>query len=277
VRQQQFFCTADVDSMVTSQNLQRLRQRAPQIIFAAVVIAAAAYLLFEILEDVLVEGAPLTGGPLLWLWDAIISVTRNVTGAISSWGYVGIFTLMLLESTSLPVPSEVVLPFAGYLVSLGQMSFWATLALATGAGIAGSLVDYYIGLRGGDFLKKRRILGRVLFSMDQLNVVANWFNRYGAVTVFLSRLIPGFRTLISFPAGAVKMSLPKFAAYTAVGCLLWNGLLIYSGYFLGSSWKQVAGVSHYIIIGIAVVLVVSFVGFLLWRRRRAKRCQKAEF
>lgn len=246
-----------------------LRRKAPQIIAATIIIIIIVYVSFELLEDILIEGAPITSGPLI---SAIISFTKDVTTTVSSWGYPGIFGLMLLESSSLPIPSEVILPYAGYLVSTGyhQLNFWVTVAVATVAAIAGSLVDYYIGLKGIEVLAKKRVLGRVLFSIDQLAVAGKWFDRYGSFMVFIARLIPGLRTLISFPAGAAKMPLTKFLAFTTAGCLLWNTILIYVGYYLGANWREVAGVSHYIIIGVIVAFALLVVAYLVFRRRKRK-------
>ncbi len=257
--------------MVSPATLSRVRQKAPQIIFAAIITVVVAYVLFEVLEDVVLEGAPISSGPLLWLWNAIILVTRNVTSAVSSWGYSGVFVLMLLESSSLPIPSEVILPFAGYLVSTGQLNFWACLGFATIAGIVGSLVDYYIGLKGAHALAEHRIFGKTFFTKPQLETAMHWFVRYGAITVFFSRLVPGFRTVVSFPAGAARMSMTKFVAYTTSGCLVWNGLLIYLGIFLGENWSEVAGVLHYFIIAVAAAIVLSIVGYLLFRQQRKRR------
>ena len=223
----------------------------------------------EVLEDGLVEGVPLTSGPLRWLWNGIISITHYITESVSSWGYPGFFALMLLESSSLPIPSEVILPFAGYLVSLGQLNFWWTVVVATAAGTVGSLIDYYIGWKGWNFLRHRSILGRSIFSMGQFEVAVGWFSRHGSIVVFLSRLVPVIRTIVSFPAGAIKMPLVKFVAYTAAGCFMWNALLIYFGYFLGSKWAMVAGISHYLIIAV-VALVTSLAGYLIWRKRKAR-------
>jgi membrane protein DedA with SNARE-associated domain len=256
--------------MTFQRNLQGIRRKAPQIVVIAIALAIIVYVLVEILEDIFVQGIPITVNPIVAF---IVSLTQNATATVSGWGYWGVFVLMLLESSSLPIPSEVVLPFAGYLVSAGQLNFWVTVAVATVAGVLGALVDYYIGLRGSSFLNQRRILGRVIFSRSQLEVAAGWFGRYGAMAVFACRLIPGFRTIVSFPAGAVKMPLAKFVVFTTAGCLLWNGLLIYLGYFLGSRWQQVAGISHYIIIAAVVALAFAFVAFLVWRRNRAKRKQ----
>jgi membrane protein DedA with SNARE-associated domain len=242
-----------------------LRRKAPQIIVGVIVIVIVAYVLFELLEDVFLEGA--TSGPLV---SAIMSFTRSVKDTVASWGFSGIFGLMVLESSSLPVPSEVVLPFAGYLVFKGQLNFWVTVLVATVAAIAGSLVDYYIGLKGVEALTKRRV-GRVLFSTDQLTFASKWFKKYGSFMVFVARLIPGLRTLISFPAGAVKMPIVKFVVFTTAGCLLWNTVLIYVGYYLGINWGEVAGVLHYIIIVVIAVFAILIVAYLIVRRRKRKK------
>jgi len=238
-----------------------------------IIIVIAVYVMFELLEDVLIEGAPVTSGPLI---SALMYFTRDVRNTVSSWGYPGIFGLMILESSSLPVPSEVVLPFSGFLVSVGQLDFFVTVAVATVAAVMGSLVDYYIGLKGIQALTKHRVLGRVFFSIDQLTVAGQWFSRYGSLTIFLSRMIPGVRTLISFPAGAAKMPLAKFLVFTAAGCILWNSVLIYVGYYLGTNWTEVAGVSHYVLIAVIVVLAVLAAAYLAVRRRNRKARTQAQ-
>jgi membrane protein DedA with SNARE-associated domain len=235
---------------------QALKKRAPVIIAVAIAIVLCAYVLLEIYADTVVRGQP-------------FSFTRTV----SSWGYGGIFGLMILEASSLPIPSEVILPFAGYLVSLGHMDIYLTLIVATSAAVAGSLIDYFIGLKGVEMLTKYRLLGRAIFSENQLKVAANYFTRYGSIMVFVGRLIPVVRTLISFPAGAVKMPIAKFVAYTVAGCLLWNSILLYVGYYLGSKWQEVADVSHYLVIVVAAIGVALFIVFLVWRRNKSKRAQ----
>jgi membrane protein DedA with SNARE-associated domain len=176
---------------------------------------------------------------------------------------------MLLESSSVPIPSEVILPFAGYLSFLGQLDVWIILAAATVAGILGSLVDYYIGLKGVQALIKHKVWGKVLLSAAQLEVAEKWFNKHGSVMVFISRLIPGFRTTFSFPAGAVQMPLKKFVAFTTAGCLLWNVILVYLGWYLGENWRLVAGVSRYLILA-AVATVIIVVAVYLVKSRRKK-------
>jgi membrane protein DedA with SNARE-associated domain len=252
--------------LVTNRRFDTLRKNAPKLIVAAIAIAIMVYLLFEILEDVFVEGAPITSGPLI---GAVISLTHNITGTVQSWGYVGVFVLMLLESSSLPIPSEVILPFAGFLVSRGILNVWITVTIATVAGLAGSLVDYYIGLKGVQSLAKHKILGRAILSQTQLEIVASWFNKHGASMVFFSRLIPGFRTLVSFPAGAVRMKVPKFVAFTTAGCIVWNVVLIYVGWYLGRNWAEVADISRYLILA-SVVSILALIVFLLIRRKRIR-------
>jgi membrane protein DedA with SNARE-associated domain len=247
--------------------LIRLRRKAPQIIAVALIVALCLYVSFELLEDIFVEGRSITSGPLI---STLMNFTHNVKETIEYWGYTGIFSLMVLEASSLPIPSEVILPFVGYLISQpnSNFNFWLTVFVATAAALVGSLIDYYIGLKGVEILTKRRVLGRVLLSTDQLTVAARWFQKYGVAAIFLARLVPGLRTIISFPAGAAKMPIVKFLAYTTVGCVVWNALLIYVGYYLGTNWTEVAGVSHYILIGVIVAFVGSVVVYLVYRRRR---------
>jgi membrane protein DedA with SNARE-associated domain len=233
-----------------------------------ILIAVAAFLLFEITEDVLIEGSPITSEPII---AAIISFTHDVTQTIRSWGYAGVFFLMLLESSSLPIPSEVILPFAGFLAFQAQLNLVLIIIIATISGVIGSLIDYYIGKKGVNVLAKYKILGHVILSEEQLSVASHWFYKYGSVMVFLGRLVPGFRTFISFPAGAVRMSIAKFVVFTAAGCLIWNSLLVYVGYYLGSNWSEVAAVSHDLIIVIVIVAIAAALLYLLIRRRRQKR------
>ena len=254
---------------------EKLRKKAPQIVVGAIAVAIIAFLLLEVLEDVVIEGAPISGlfGEVVGL---VVAFTQNVTGTVASWGYAGVFVLMLFESTSLPIPSEVVLPFAGYLVSLGSMDFWGAVAVSTVAGVLGSLVDYYIGWKGAHVLSEHRILGKVFLSEKQLGTAVHWFNRHGSVSVFFSRLIPGFRTIVSFPAGAVRMPMAKFFVFTTAGCFVWNVLLIYVGVFLGERWREVAGVPiYYFIIATALAAATVFVWYLLRRRKRRQMVLKA--
>ena len=250
------------------------RQKAPFLLAIAIVVVALAIVALSTLEDVLVEGNPFSGTALAAFLNSLAALTTNVTAAVQSWGYAGIFLLMVLESSSLPIPSEIILPFAGYLVSQGLLDFWLVILVSTVAGIAGSLIDYYIGLKGMDALMKRDTVRRLLFSKGRIATAESFFVKHDAAAVFLSRLIPGFRTLVSFPAGAVKMRLSKFIAYTTAGCLLWNAILTYVGFYVGVNWREVAGVVHYIIIVAAAALLIAVALLLLRRSRNLKKQQK---
>jgi len=251
----------------SSQSLGQLRKKAPQLIVIAIAIIVVLYFVIDFLNDVVIGGAPVTSEPIISL---ILSITRGVTSTVQAWGYSGIFGLMLLESSSLPIPSEVILPFAGYLTVNGQLDFWIILSAATVAGILGSLVDYYIGLKGVQAIIKNKVWGKVLLSAVQLEAAEKWFSKYGSLMVFISRLIPGFRTTFSFPAGAVQMPLKKFIAFTTAGCFLWNAILIYLGWYLGKNWTRVAGVSRYLILVAVAAAVIAIAVYLFIRRRKTR-------
>jgi membrane protein DedA with SNARE-associated domain len=185
-------------------------KKKPQLLLLAVFILGLLVIIFDTLEDTFIEGGPFTGTPIDTILNVIIAITQNATLTVSSWGYVGILFLMLLESSSLPIPSEVILPFAGYLVSQGQLNLYLTTLLATVAGIAGSMIDYYIGMKGSRILTKQKALDKILHNKGTLQTANSWFKKYGSAAVVLSRMAPGIRTLLSFPAGAAKMPLFKF-------------------------------------------------------------------
>lgn len=160
-----------------------------------------------------------------------------ITSVISGTGYVGVTVLMALESAGVPVPSEVIMPFSGYLVTTGRFSFWLATFWATVGNLFGSLILYLVGYYGG-----RRIVikyGRYfLISQEELNKSDQWFKKYGSLTIFFSRMTPIVRTYISLPAGIAKMNLVKFLSYTFFGSVPWNLVLAYSGVILGSHWKD---------------------------------------
>ena len=254
----------------SSEGLGQLRKKAPQLIVILVLVIVVLYFVIDFLDDVVIEGAPVTSEPIISL---VLSITRGVTSTVQAFGYLGIFTLMLLESSSLPIPSEVILPFAGYLTIGGELNFWIILAIATVAGVLGSIVDYYIGLKGVQSLIKHKVWGKVLLSAAQLEVAEKWFEKRGSLMVFVSRLIPGFRTTFSFPAGAVRMPLKKFVAFTTAGCFLWSAVLIYLGVYLGENWKLVAGAARYVILAAVAVAIIVVAVYLVKSRRKKKNPQ----
>jgi membrane protein DedA with SNARE-associated domain len=153
-------------------------------------------------------------------------------------GYPSLFALMALESASLPIPSEVVLPFAGYLVSQGILNFWLVLLVSTAASLAGALLDYYLAKRLGRpfvirMLKFFRVHGGALERAEK------WFDTSGRWTVFLARFVPVLRTVISLPAGLFRMGIKSFILMTVAGCLGWSAVLVYAGYIAPSDWVSV--------------------------------------
>jgi len=252
---------------------RRLKEKAPRLILIIIVVIVVAIVTFDTVEDTLIEGGSFAGTPLATVADAIIGFVHSITATVSSGGYSGIFLLMLLESSSLPIPSEVILPFSGYLVSIGKLNFWIIDIVSTIAGITGSLIDYYIGVKGTDFLARRRLLDK-LFDKTRLETAKKWSEKYGSFTVFFGRIIPGFRTLISFPAGALKMPMGKFLTYTTGGCLIWNTLLIYLGLYLGTSWRMAANISRYLIIAAVATIIVGLVVVFI-RRNKVQNLTRA--
>jgi membrane protein DedA with SNARE-associated domain len=160
-----------------------------------------------------------------------------IVATISALGYAGVILLMAIESACIPLPSEIIMPFAGYLVYLGRFNLWAVgIAGAVGC-VLGSLVAYGIGSYGGrPFIEK---YGRyLLISRQDLDLADRWFARYGEIIVFASRLLPVVRTFIAFPAGVARMNLTRFVIYTFAGSLPWCLGLAYVGQLLGEQWDK---------------------------------------
>ncbi len=186
-----------------------------------------------------------------------------IIAAISSLGYWGIICMMAIESACIPLPSEVIMPFSGYLVFVGRFNFWwVGLAGAFGCNL-GSAIAYAVGSRGGRPLIER--YGKyVLLSHRDLEWADRWFNRYGEATVFFSRLLPVIRTFIAFPAGVVRMNLWKFHLYTFAGSLPWCLVLAYAGMKLGARWDSLKIYFHRMdVVFIALILI----GLLIFIRR----------
>jgi len=194
------------------------------------------------------------------------------TQVIGSIGYIGVFLLMVAESMVLPVPSEAVMPFAGFVVAEGTLGWAGVIASATLGSIAGSLIGYAIGKFGG-----RPFLARfgkfLLLDSEDLAATDRFFQRRGSVTILVSRFIPIVRHLISIPAGMSSMRLAPFCAFTIICAGLWNAFLTWCGFTLRNNWTVVTRYSHWIDIGVVVLLaglLVLYVGRHLLRRRRRR-------
>ncbi len=199
-----------------------------------------------------------------------------IVAAISSLGYAGIFALMAIESACIPLPSEIIMPFAGYLVYTGRFSLpGAALAGAIGC-IVGSVPAYYLGQYGGRPLIER--WGRyVLLSRHELDLADRLFARWGQWVVLAGRLLPVIRTFIAFPAGVARMNKTKFVVYTFLGSYPWCYGLAWVGMKLGERWNQdprLKAAFHRFDAAIGV-LAVAFVAWFVWHKLRAGRRAEA--
>jgi len=202
--------------------------------------------------------------------DHVISVLATwIVEVISAAGYFGVVVLMAIESACIPLPSEVIMPFAGYLVSIGQFSLvGAATAGALGCNV-GSTVAYFVAANGGRKAFER--WGAYVFvGSAELDRADRFFVRYGAATVFFGRLLPVIRTFIAFPAGLARMPMLKFQIYTFLGSWPWCFALAYAGLLLGTRWNSdptFRSVFHRFDAGIAVILLAGLAWFL-WSRWR---------
>jgi membrane protein DedA with SNARE-associated domain len=201
-----------------------------------------------------------------------------MTHLVIQYGYLAVFVLMLGESAALPIPSEIVMPFAGAFcdpalvrqLSPGASPLDLPLVIAAGAvgNLAGSMIAYGIGRAGGPPLLRRMRNNRYL-GHGKLERAERWFNEHGSVTVFTSRLLPVVRTFISLPAGAAEMPLVSFSIYTIVGSAIWSAMLAIVGYLLGSQWHVIDQIIAPISYVIAAVLVVAIAWWIFRVKRRA--------
>lgn len=185
-----------------------------------------------------------------------------VMNTIQGMGYWGVVLLMGIESCCIPLPSEVIMPFAGYLVFTGHMNlWWAGFAGAVGC-VVGSIPAYYLGMYGGRPLIMK--YGKyILINPHDLDMADRWFEKHGDITVFAARLLPVIRTFIAFPAGVNKMNMTKFIIYTFVGSFPWCLGLAYAGLKLGENWdKTLKPWFHKFDAVIGVVLVLAIALYL---------------
>lgn len=187
--------------------------------------------------------------------------------AIHAIGYPGVFLAMTAESMFLPMPSEAVMPFTGFLVADGIFSLPVVLLVAVLGSIAGSLISYFIGAWGGRPFVNR--LGRyVLLDLRDLEATERFFKRRGEVAIFLSRFIPVVRHLISLPAGAARMNLWRFTIFTALGAGLWNSVLAVAGFYLKDHWVNIMHYSRLIDAAVIALLVALIAWYVVRHVRR---------
>jgi membrane protein DedA with SNARE-associated domain len=184
---------------------------------------------------------------------------------IQASGYFGVFLLMTLESALIPIPSEVTMPFAGFLTTTGTFSFVTVVFI----GAFGNLVGSWIGYAIGYFLEETVILtlikkyGKfILVTADEYNHSLKWFNKFGDKIAFFSRMLPAVRTFISLPCGLAEMNFWKFSAYTFLGSLIWSAILTYVGVYLGSKWNTIGSYFHKFDLVLAVLLVFAILFYV---------------
>jgi membrane protein DedA with SNARE-associated domain len=200
---------------------------------------------------------------------------------LRDYGLLIVFLTMVAESACIPIPSEIVVPFGGFLAATGDTHLWAVIVVATLANMVGSGIAYVVGRYGGRALVLK--YGKyVLIRKHHLDKADRWFERRGEVTVFFTRMMPGVRTFISLPAGIAKMPVGKFFLYSFLGSVPWNGALAYLGYAAGKAaggadadWnklqEQFSHYDHifYMVLGAVVALLIAW-GLWRWRRRRSR-------
>jgi len=207
---------------------------------------------------------------LAFIDQIVIPFLNSLYGAV---GYAGVMVAMAIESAMIPLPSELILPYAGFLISdpsqvepltHGQWNYWIVVVVATIGNTLGSLVGYAIGAWGGrPFLER---YGRyVLIRPHEIELAESFFARYGSATAFFSRLLPIVRTFISFPAGVARMPLGRFIVYSTAGAFLWSMLLVFAGVQLGSRWADIRHALQPFDLAVAVIVVAAVAVFIWWR------------
>ena len=199
--------------------------------------------------------------------------SSTLNSFMSTYGYASVFALMALESASLPVPSEIVLPLAGYFVGVHLLDFWAVVVVSTVASLTGALVDYYLA----KWLGRPFVVGLLrLFRLhrNSLDRAEAWFGRSAEWTVFAARFVPGLRTVISLPAGLFEMKMGRFVLMTVAGCFAWSAVLVYAGVLAGSPSSTTFSTSSTVIDGlsglVAAMSGVYIVYYVYASRRRPK-------
>jgi membrane protein DedA with SNARE-associated domain len=197
----------------------------------------------------------------------------RIVEIVDAFGYVGIGGLIALETVFPPIPSEVILPLAGFLAGQGHLTLVGVIIAATLGSVIGSLILYGLGHWYGH-QRLRGLIRRyghfVLLKETDLDRAHGWFDRHAGKAVLIGRLVPGVRSLISLPAGVTRMPLHEFVLFTAVGSSVWNGLLVGLGWGLGNRWEQVQGYTRYLEYAV-ILAVLSVIALFAWSRRNTWR------
>ena len=198
----------------------------------------------------------------------------KIVEIVSAFGYIGVFLLMLLENIFPPIPSELIMPLAGFVAARGDLNFIAVIVVGTAGSVVGALPWYYAGAKLGQARMKRfaeRWGHWLTLSPEDVDKASEWFDRHGKGAVFFGRLIPAVRTLISVPAGIAGMSMTKFLIYSTLGSLIWTALLALAGYLLESQYEKVSEYMNPISTGVVVLMVLYYLYRLIRQRFASKK------
>lgn len=193
------------------------------------------------------------------------------------FGYFAVFFLVALENLIPPIPSEAILPLAGFTASTGSLTLVGVMLAATLGSVVGALVLYAIG-RGVGETRLRRFIRRFSWlpfvDEDDLDKTERWFARHGGKAVLLGRLVPVIRSVVSIPAGFERMPVGRFTLYTALGSAAWNGILVAAGWALGERWSEVRGYTQYLEYGV-VLAIAGAIGWFIYRKWSGARATAA--
>jgi len=205
------------------------------------------------------------------VFDIIRPLIEFIISFISRVGYLGIFFLMVLESAMIPIPSEIIMPFSGFLVSAGKFGPILVVLAGSLGNLVGSILTYYFGLKvGRAFIIK---YGKyVFFKKEHLEFTERLFKNYGDKISFVGRLLPVIRTYVSLPAGIGRTNFIKFVFYTLIGSLIWNSVLTFAGMQLGNNWKSIDRYSIYLDI-VTICIIVGFCAWLVLKFKKGREKQ----
>ena len=202
-------------------------------------------------------------------------LVSNLTSLISSYGLLAVFVLMTAESALVPIPSEITMPFAGFMAGMGVFDFWTAVAVGALGNLVGSLLAYWLGYaKGEDWVRFaiRRWGKWLLIREHEYDKSKAWYQKYGQGITFASRLLPIVRTFISLPAGIARMNLPLFSLLTFIGSFLWSAVLAYVGLKLGENWLSIEPFFRkfqFVIVGLGVLAVGLYIYTHIKRRKEA--------
>jgi len=205
------------------------------------------------------------------VFDIIRPLIEFIISFISRVGYLGIFFLMVLESAMIPIPSEIIMPFSGFLVSVGKFGPILVVLAGSLGNLVGSILTYYFGLKVGRAFIIR--YGKyVFFKKEHLEFTERLFKNYGDKISFIGRLLPIIRTYVSLPAGIGRTNFIKFVFYTLIGSLIWNSVLTFAGMQLGNNWKNIDRYSIYLDI-VTICIIVGFSAWLVLKFKKGREKQ----